>query len=69
MSEKINDEEASALLGSKMSVISVVSALRKYRAASKKLLGSRYTDGECDAVAIHIFEDACRDAEDDLVNQ
>jgi hypothetical protein len=49
------ENELEALSGNRMSVLRVVSDLRRYRAAAKTLLSQRYRDGECDAVALADF--------------
>lgn len=64
-SKSMPEHERRALLGDRESVIRVVSALRKYRDGAAKLLLSRYRDGECDAVQLNEFYDACADAEED----
>lgn len=48
--------ERSAMTGDKQAILIVVSALRRYRAEVRKLLGNRYSDGECDSATIHKFE-------------
>jgi hypothetical protein len=44
----------------------VMDALQEYRAASLELLASRYSDGECDAVAIHRFASRVAEIEQTL---
>lgn len=56
--------EKRAMLLDRDAVLRVISALRAYREASERLLAARYADGECDAVALSVFEDACREAEE-----
>lgn len=58
--------EMAAMSGDRTAVLHLVSALRKYRAAAKKLLGLRYGDGECDAVALTAFANEAMEAEEDL---
>lgn len=48
--------ELEALAGNHTAIVRVVSDLRQYRAAAKKLLSLRYRDGECDACALCDFE-------------
>jgi len=57
--------ERSAMLLDRQAVLVIVSALRKYREASKVLLDSRYRDGEVDAVALHTFQSAISEIEED----
>lgn len=57
-------DERLALTGYREATLRVVSALRRYRAASKQLLVSRYADGECDAVALGRFESECVEIEE-----
>jgi hypothetical protein len=44
-----------ALLLNREAISHVVSALGRYRRMSAKLLASRYSDGECDAVSLTDF--------------
>jgi len=60
------ETEQAAMTGDRQAILVVVSSLRKYRAATKKLLESRYQDGECDAVALHVFNLEAGEAEEDL---
>ena len=46
-------------------IIQIVSALRKYRSAAQELLSQRYTDGECDAVALHNFAEMVKEIEEE----
>jgi hypothetical protein len=48
------------------SIMQVVSALRKYRAAVQDLLGSKYQDGEVDACALGMFEDKIQEIEEGI---
>lgn len=41
-------------------------ALQQYRDATKKLLSLRYSDGECDSVALTEFDDKVQDIEEEL---
>ena len=56
--------ERQAMTGDRAAVIAVVSALRRYREASRKLLGARYRDGECDAVSLSTFESGIGEIEE-----
>lgn len=58
--------EEKALLLDRTSIIRVISALRKYRAAVKELLEKRYQDGACDGVAVSQLESQVEEAEEDL---
>jgi hypothetical protein len=46
------------------SVLVVVSGLRRYRAAVARLLGDRYSDGECDTDALNRLAAETREIED-----
>jgi len=47
------ETEKEAMVGDRQAVLQVVSALRTYREAVRKLLGARYADGECDSYSLH----------------
>ena len=64
-----NDVEKQAMLLDRAAVLRVVSALRQYRHAAQSLLGKRYRDGECDAVALTVFEDEVKEAEEVLLDE
>jgi len=57
-------EERKAMIGDTQAVIQIVSALRKYRAAAKRMLGLRYLDGECDGFTLTQFERTVEDIEE-----
>jgi hypothetical protein len=61
--ERSFETEKEAMLLDRLAVLHVIGALRTYREAAKALLASRYTDGECDAVALSVFEQAVDRAE------
>lgn len=70
MEENIKEEltplqelEKEALCGDRQAVLRVVSSLRRYRAESKKLLDSRYRDGECDSLSLHEFNEEIEEIE------
>jgi len=52
------EAEKYAMLGHRDEALKVVSALRAYRAAVRKLLASRYGDGECDSYGLSTFADS-----------
>jgi hypothetical protein len=52
----LQEDERSAMCLDRAAVLRVVSALRAYRAASRKLLGARYSDGFVDGAATTSFE-------------
>jgi len=56
--------EKDTLLGSREQGLIVVTCLRRYRQAAKKLLSSRYSDGECDSNALHSFGEECNAIEE-----
>jgi len=60
----LEESERNAMLLDRQAVLAVVSALRKYREASKVLLDSRYRDGEVDAVALHTFQMSLEEIEE-----
>jgi hypothetical protein len=59
----IQEREREALCGSRLAVIHVVDALRRYRAAVKAALAQRYSDGFIDGAHSSKLEEACRLAE------
>lgn len=64
---RIHEIEKLALCGDAKAMTLIVSFARHYRQAAKKLLASRYRDGECDAVALNDFEAAIEEAEETLL--
>lgn len=56
-------DEREAMLLDRQAVIQVVGYLRLYRAAAKRMLSLRYTNGECDSCALHEFESTIEDIE------
>jgi hypothetical protein len=50
----IFEDERATLLGDRSAALRIVSLLRAHRAATKALLVNRYSDGECDAVALRM---------------
>lgn len=57
------ESEKQAILGDRQSVLECISALRRYRQASKKLLDARYSDGECDGCTVFNFADEVQSIE------
>ena len=64
--DNIMTTEELAMIGDRMAILRLVSAVRQYRDAVKNLLSSRYSDGECDAVGITTFEVTCKEIENSL---
>lgn len=60
--DNINELEKRAVTGDRAAALLVVSAFRNYRRACEALIASRYSDGECDAVAIGRFMDSIDEA-------
>jgi hypothetical protein len=63
---KLQKIELKALVLDKQAILELVSCVREMRSVTKKLLGSRYRDGECDAVTLTTFAqrmDAIEDLE------
>ena len=58
------ENEREALLLDRDAVIRVVSDLRLYRAAAKRLISVRWGDGACDGACIHAFASQVEDIED-----
>ena len=65
----IHEVEKQALIGDRDSIIRIISAFRKLRIASEKLLSLRYRDGECDGVALVQFESDLYESLEDCVNE
>lgn len=57
--------EARAMTGDRSAVLEVVSDLRKYRSAARKLLDLRYLDGAVDGAAMASFESEVCEIEGD----
>ena len=62
----MSEAEKLALVGNRGAIIQLVSALRRYRESVQKILNKRYTDGECDACALSLFEGEVDEIEADL---
>ena len=58
--------EKDTILGSREQGLIVVTCLRRYRQAAKKVLDLRYSNGECDASALHYFGEECNEIEEFL---
>lgn len=58
--------EESALVLNRDAVLSVVSALRRYRAAVRKVLETRYSDGSIDGYYSSVLEMSANEIESDL---
>ena len=61
---QLQQAEREAMTGDREAILTVISALRRYRALGKRLLDSRYSDGECDGYSIHRFECEMQDIEE-----
>lgn len=60
--------EKRALTGDRQAVIELVSCFRKLRAASRKLLDARYSDGECDSYGLHEFAMVLEEVEENKMD-
>jgi len=59
----LQQDELRAAVGDRMAVLRVVSALRLYRAASRRLLDARWGDGAADGYHTSVFADAVTEIE------
>ena len=62
----LQDLERRALTGNRSAVMQVISALRKYRAATIALIDRGFYDGKCDDSAVDAFVDAIAAIEEDV---
>ena len=62
---QLEEDERAAMLLDRAAILRIVSALRRYRAASESMLAARYTDGEVDGATLSVFEEEVKGIEED----